>query len=256
MADCPKCHYVRTEADSHVPEGVCPACGIAYAKWLAAQQNTAATTTTRTEDAEEGLLEQPDNPDILTEKFRFWLLYIPDQVDPLVFWGRVTAYLLFFVWGWWFIFTNGSWQDIGGSFLHSINLPFHEFGHVLFRPFGHFMMILGGSLFQVLLPLVVLVFFVKQGDTYEASVMLWWCGQNFIDISPYIADAEYRGLPLIMGMGEDFHDWGNLLSMMGMVDKAYHLGRASFLLGSAIILLSFAWGGYVLYKQKQNINPW
>jgi hypothetical protein len=31
-----------------------------------------------------------------------------------------------------------------------INLPFHEAGHILFSPFGDFLMTLGGSLTQVL----------------------------------------------------------------------------------------------------------
>ena len=36
-----------------------------------------------------------------------------------------------------------------------------------------------------------------------------------IDVSPYIADAPYRVLPLVGGLGEESHDWGNLLTMTG-----------------------------------------
>jgi hypothetical protein len=32
------------------------------------------------------------------------------------------------------------WLGLAGSFLHLINLVFHEAGHVLFAPFGSFMM--------------------------------------------------------------------------------------------------------------------
>ena len=247
MTQCPKCNYVRTEADAHIAAGVCPSCGIAYAKWKPPQgQDTVDEGST---DAQ---YEADSERDSLKQAIAFWLFEVPDRIDPAVFWGRVIAYLIFFVWGWWFIFTWGSWQDIGNSFLHSINLPFHEFGHVLFRPFGHFMSILGGSLFQI----IVLIVFLRQGDPFEASIMLWWTGQNFIDLSPYIADAEYRGLPLIMGMGESAHDWGNMLSMMGMVDKAWILSKTSFAIGSLIILTSFAWGAYILFRQKQNATPW
>ena len=38
------------------------------------------------------------------------------------------------------------------SVLHLPNLIFHEAGHILFSPFGRFMTVLGGSLFQVLVP--------------------------------------------------------------------------------------------------------
>ena len=96
MAQCPKCHYIRTEADAHIPDGVCPACGIAYAKWLAAQQNeTAAMADEGYDEAIEP--DESDTPHTLGEKVRFWLFYIPDRIDPLVFWSRVAAYLLFFI---------------------------------------------------------------------------------------------------------------------------------------------------------------
>jgi len=160
--------------------------------------------------------------------------------------------MVFFVWGWWFIFTGGDWVKIGSSFMHNINLAFHEFGHVLFSPLGRFMGILGGSLFQLMMPLIVMIAFIRQGDNFEAAIMLWWLGQSFIDLSPYISDAEYRGIPLIMGMGEDAHDWGNLLSMTGTVENAYAYGKFSFSLGVVAILVSFVWAGYILYLQKQN----
>src|SRR5512139_1509738 len=40
-------------------------------------------------------------------------------------------------------------ERLMGSFLHLVNLPFHEAGHVLLSPFGRFLTVLGGSLFQV-----------------------------------------------------------------------------------------------------------
>ena len=43
-------------------------------------------------------------------------------------------------------------EAIMGSFLHLVNLPFHEAGHILFSPFGAFMTSLGGSLLPALYP--------------------------------------------------------------------------------------------------------
>jgi hypothetical protein len=250
LSQCPKCQYVRTDNDSHALPGVCPSCGIVYAKWISARQADSAPGSSITDDEtdlEHEIIEETS----LLQKIGELLLDVPDRVDPLVFWGRAFLFVVFVIWGLWFIATNGSWQDIGGSFLHNINLAFHEFGHVLFGPFGRFMGILGGSLFQVMMPLIVMVAFIRQGDNFEAAIMLWWIGQNFIDISPYISDGQYRGLPLIMGMGEDSHDWGNLLTMMNAVESAHTYGKFSFYLGSVIILISLAWAGYILYLQKQ-----
>ena len=70
-------------------------------------------------------------------------------------------------------------EHLGGSFLHLVNLPFHEAGHVLFSPFGQFMMTLGGSLLQVAVPIVcAVVFLTKTRDPFAASAAAWWAGQN------------------------------------------------------------------------------
>lgn len=185
------------------------------------------------------------------------ILYTPETVDRITFWGRCLAYVFFLVWGCRFMVDGLSWEAIGSSFMHNINLPFHEFGHVLFRPLGHFMALLGGSLFQVILPLLLgLVFLVQHHNPFAASLMLWWCGQNFIDLSPYIADATYRGLPLISGMGEDSHDWGNLLTILGWLNQAHRLAQISFYLGSCLMVLSFCWGAILLNRQRKSLSDY
>ena len=56
--------------------------------------------------------------------------------------------------------------ELAGSFMHLVNLPFHEAGHIVFMPFGDFMMSLGGSLLQVLIPVICgWVFLFKQNDS-------------------------------------------------------------------------------------------
>ena len=50
------------------------------------------------------------------------------------------------------------------SVLHLTNLVFHEAGHVIFALFGRFMGVLGGSLLQVLVPLVAAAAFLRQQD--------------------------------------------------------------------------------------------
>lgn len=231
---CPKCHYQRQPGDERVHAALCPQCGIVYAKALA----------TETEAEAQGYYRQVSPPE---PRFGIDWLHPAKAYDSFDWWGRLLSLLLFAVWGLWFIAGGIDWAQIGGSFMHSINLPFHEFGHVLFRPFGEFMMILGGSLFQLLLPAGLIgVFLLQKQDPFGASLMLWWTGQSFIDLSPYIKDAEYRGLPLIGGASEDFHDWGNLLTRLDMVESCYALARCSFVIGSLLILLSLYWALQVL----------
>jgi hypothetical protein len=243
---CPKCGYQRNEYDKLVHAGVCPACGIVYVKWLAAENNADSLV-----DDDQ---EREDEPPLMSvyESLKDLFLSVPDQVDTIVFYGRLLLFCALFLWGWSFILGGIDWQSIGGSFLHNINLPFHEFGHVLFMPFGRFWHILGGSLFQILLPLLILLgFSIKQRDNFGGSVMLWWAGQNFIDVSPYIADAQLRALPLIRGLGEDCHDWGNLLVMTGNLQHTHNIATLSFTLGCLLILTSNVWGAYLLMQQRK-----
>ncbi len=230
-------------------EGICPQCGIAYAKWQQAAAAAGSVLPGQTGDDASTYIEYQ------TQSLSERLLAVPDAVDATVFYGRAACYAALFIWGWSFILGGVNWESIGSSFMHNINLPFHEFGHVLFSFFGRFMMILGGSLFQVLLPLgLMLVFIFQRQDNFAASVMLWWCGQSFIDVSPYIADAPYRVLPLVGGAGESSHDWGNLLTMTGKVDSALSYANTSFGIGVILMLLSFGWGGVLLLRQRRNIQ--
>ncbi|HFB67064.1 MAG TPA: hypothetical protein ENJ60_16135 [Aeromonadales bacterium] len=128
---CPKCHSIRTVKDQHILKGICPSCGIAYDKWK--KNKSQNQTEFRADNAP---LTQADKP---LHRLKNTLLFVPEKIDMLVFRSRVIIYFIFFIWGWKFILSGSGWQAIMGSFMHNINLPFHEFGHVLFMPFGRFM---------------------------------------------------------------------------------------------------------------------
>lgn len=240
---CPKCRYEANESDPDVMPGVCPACGIAYEKYRASQA------------LYENEREEPELPAITVRepavrRLIGFLTYVPAGPRESLFWGQAALYAVFFLWGWSFILGGVDWPSIGGSFLHNINLPFHEFGHVLFSFFGDYMMLLGGSLFQAVMPLgLMLIFMIKQRDNFSASLMLWWSGQNFIDVSPYVADAPTRFIPLVGNRGPESHDWWNLLAMSGTLDRAGFYAECWFATGVAIIILSYVWGGVLLMRK-------
>ncbi len=229
-------------------KGVCPRCGIAYKKWRGSNQASTANPPEpqpATEFTCEAVIP-------LKTRLKTHFMQAPKQVDPTSWIWRATLAALFTLWGGSFIIGGVNWESIGSSFLHNVNLPFHEFGHVLFMPFGRFITILGGSLFQILLPLVFLwAFSFQQRDNFAASIMLWWCGQNFIDVAPYIKDAPYRAIPLIRGMGEEAHDWGNLLTMTGQLDSANTFANISFAIGTLIMVLAMIWAVALTFKIKR-----
>jgi hypothetical protein len=243
LPTCPKCAYQRLPTDAHVHEGVCPACGIAYQKYLDRQRSPAPLPVQ--------IEVVPPFSEVLRER----LLESPARVDRTSLAARAAAWCAFALWAIWFTVHGISWEVIGGSFLHNVILPFHEFGHVLFMPFGRFMAILGGSLFQVLMPLALAAaFIVKQRDTFGASAMLWWSGQSLVDLSPYIADAVDRAMPLVGGAGESSHDWGNLLTMTGLLGQAQTLARLCFAAGVLVMAAGLAWGALLLRLQYDKMH--
>jgi hypothetical protein len=247
MTACPKCKHVRQHHENNVHAGICPRCGIAYAKWQAKNESELSSRHEMPVEEDQGGSEQPAS---WFDYCRECVTAVPERVEPVVLCGRAVTWCALLAWALYFAWHGVVWEIIGGSFLHNIDLAFHEFGHVFFAPFGTFMMILGGSLFQVLLPLALMcAFSFYKHENFGASVMLWWCGQSFVDLSPYIRDAEYRTLPLVGGAGEESHDWGNLLTMLDAVDSAVAVANVSFGIGCVLMLVGLAWGAYILWLQ-------
>ena len=248
---CPKCQYKRQPTDT-VDEGTCPGCGIIFAKWM--KQQFAAPSVATSSEIEE------DHTSLL-QLIVGTLLYVEPRTEPTFFYGRLILYVIFILWGWQFIMMDytANPPPIGNSFMHNINLVFHEAGHVIFHLFGWFTGILGGTLGQLLMPVVVmLVFIFSNNDNFAASIGLWWLGQSFMDVAPYINDALKQELLLLGGRtGADApgnHDWNNILGELNRLEKCYEYAAIANNTGIILMLLAFAWGGYILYMQFRNMK--
>lgn len=186
-------------------------------------------------------------------------LFVSDQEENPLFWaGRILAYLVLLIWGWKFIAAPMASDYFSQSFLHGVNLAFHEAGHVIFGFLGSFLRVFGGSLGQIVMPLICMGAFLFYRNPFAASVTLWWTGQSFMDIAPYINDARALQLPLLGGNigsdNPDFHDWHHLLRDLGWLKYDHTLALFSNHIGVLLMIISFIWGGYLLYRQYQTIN--
>ena len=128
------------------------------------------------------------------------------------------------------------------TFLDGVDLIFHEAGHVIFMPFGETLYLMGGSLFQVLLPMMLAGVFFRRGERVNAAVMLLWAAQNLGNVSVYIADAQERALPLL-GDDPDHHDWWQILGGWNALPLCTTLGHIVWFSGVAVALLS-VWMAY------------
>jgi hypothetical protein len=186
------------------------------------------------------------------DRLELWL-GAPGTAGPIGLAGRALLLGVLALWTARFLHDGVSAESLGGSFLHLVNLPFHEAGHVLFSPFGRFMMTLGGSLLQVAVPIVcAVVFLTKTRDPFAASAAAWWGGQSLMDLAPYIADA--RALQLVLlggrtGAEVEGHDWEYILQTLGWLHRDLALGRGAFFVGAVLMTAALAWGGTVLVRQ-------
>jgi len=167
--------------------------------------------------------------------------------------GRAILLAILMWWTWHVVPHPLDAERVVHSFLHLINLPFHEAGHVMFSPLGEFMSILGGSLLQILIPVVCAVAFARRDDWFGAAVCVWWAGENFVDLGPYIADARALQLPLIGGQtGAEVtgHDWEAILGRLGWLHLDHALGIAAHITGSVVMIAALTAGAWMLFKGR------
>ena len=134
------------------------------------------------------------------------------------------------------------------SFIDNINLPVHETGHLMFAAFGDTLQLLGGTLLQLLLPLAFAAYFTMQRDEHAASVGIWWVGQNFVNISTYMSDAQPMSLPLAGG-GD--HDWNILFSEWGVLTHASQYAQLAHGFGFLVMLVATVWGLFDALDNRQ-----
>ncbi len=115
-------------------------------------------------------------------------------------------------------------------FIHLILLYIHEAGHLFFSVFGKTIGILGGSLNQILAP-VIWFFVAKREGSSLTNVALFFTGVSVVDVSIYVKDAELLLLPLIGGLSKAHHDWKNLLSGWDIIDWSFPIGEFLFWCG-------------------------
>lgn len=237
---CPKCGAESAGLDT------CGACGLIFARYLKAKF---AAPAPRPRAA-----VNPDDEGVLA-RARELLLYVPAEANPLAVYGRAILFLAIAFYGVKLALMDIPSWEMASALIHLPMVPIHEFGHILFRPFGEFMTNLGGALFQVLLPLVFGgIFLAKNRDPFAASVMLWWAAVAVIDTAPYIYDAWQPQHVLLTGRTGDSgaHDFIDVLGDLGLLHKAQPVARGVHAFAVATMIASLAWGAWLVWQQHKS----
>ena len=166
----------------------------------------------------------------------------PD-VTKLVFAVVATIYFL------WIAF-----DPMKGSFLDLVDLPIHETGHLIFIPFGEFITVAGGSLFQVIVPAVFVGYFWWHGKLYSAAIVLFWVGQSILNVWVYASDAVIMQLVLTSGLtGSEgsFHDWNYLLIKTGLIGSIDIVTGLLRLTATLTIITSSCFSIYYSFQESE-----
>ena len=186
------------------------------------------------------------------------MFHVDPDVNVFYFIGRAVLYAVLLIYAFKYFLTpmENSYRVM--PFMHLVNLPFHEAGHIIFMPFGRFIMFLGGTLGQLMMPLVCMfALLITTRNNFGASASLWWMGQNFTDIAPYINDSRALNLILlggVTGRETDGHDWENILRTLGWRWHDHVIAETSSKIGLVLMAGALVWGAYILLWQFKNLR--
>lgn len=187
------------------------------------------------------------------------LLHVPEEVDRAFWTGRLITLGLFVAWTVWILrAADVPAGEAGSHFLWAVLTPFHEAGHYLiFRWFGTFIMILGGTLGQMLMPVVLAVALLRRGDPFGAALFCWLLGYSLIMTGVYMYDAFDPRLMLLdgrTGADSDGHDWQNIFGDLGLIKRARGIGQFTGALGRMVMLASLAWAAAIVWLQRARLS--
>jgi hypothetical protein len=145
-------------------------------------------------------------------------------------------------------------DPMSSTMFSGITLGIHELGHVIFGFAGHFIGSLMGSGTQVLVPVIVIVIFLRQPDYFGAAVGGFWLSFSLFELANYVGDARSMDLPLV-GLSDDpEHDWHYLLSTLGLLRLdttfAFLLRATATLMGIASLALA-VWLLMIMVKSRR-----
>lgn len=241
---CPKCHFEQKEELAE-----CLRCGVVFAKL----RDVPATPADAAASSERGIdIGESDG----NRRNRIMAVMFPVPGDPneIITAGKALLMALLAYWSFSFFFASIESNKVGQSFLHLVNLPFHEAGHIIFSFLGRFIQVLGGTLGQLLMPAICCaVLLLRTRDPFGAAVALWWLGQSFMDIAPYINDARALDLMLLGGVTgkevADYHDWEYLLGHLGLLHMDHALAYLANGVGIVLMGAAMVWAAVNVYAE-------
>ena len=251
---CPKCAFAPLPADQAFP-AACPRCGLILAKFGAAPPagSRSATSLATAQEGESALREESR-----LGRFLGAFTYLPPEVLRSYWYLRLGAIAVMLLATLALLARYDLESGKGGYWLvHAFLTPFHEVGHLVFMPFGEFMMLAGGTIGQHALFIGLgALFLFRNRDPFTASLMLWGLGYSVLTMATYMYDAWNPQVTLLTGRTGDTggHDWIDLFGDMGLLPRAQPIGRAFHKVAYVVQFAAIGWAAWLVARQSGRLS--
>lgn len=175
----------------------------------------------------------------LKEKCKAWVI----DIVTSDYWDRIPPKNHIIALGLVFIYMSyGMWTSGWVIPLDHVSLAIHEAGHpIIGMLFGHQMTVYGGTIFQLLFPLLFAAHFVRHEQPLGFCFALAWESSSIHAMARYMSDARAKALPLVGGGGgEDAHDWGEIFSRWGLLNQDIIIGDLMATLSWVVMIFCFS----------------
>ena len=144
------------------------------------------------------------------------------------------------------------WMDL-------VFIPIHEGGHLLFRIFGQFFGIAGGTILQLGVPLMLAAYFLFQRQVQGTAFCIFFFFEQFLPVSTYMADARAQQLPLLTVGDTDYviHDWNYLFGRLGVLahdTQIAHAVRVTGWMGMIGTVAWMVWRSLETYPNREKVQ--
>lgn len=122
-------------------------------------------------------------------------------------------------------------------------VPIHEGGHLLFRWFGEWIAVAGGTFLQLFIPFALAAYFAFHRQGQGTAFCAFFFFEQLLPIAAYMADARAQELPLLtVGDSEDvIHDWFYLFSHAGLLQHDTQIAGLFRFMGWLGMVATVAW---------------
>lgn len=130
------------------------------------------------------------------------------------------------------------------SLISGIILGTHELGHVVFAPFPEWLTVAGGTILQLVAPILAAIVLVRQKEPIGVAIAGCWLAISLANAAVYIGDASHGDLNLVsIGGGDDAtHDWTYLLDHFNLIRSDAMIATRVRGVGWIVLGLSFVYG--------------